>query len=69
MSESKIVHENPTAWVCSQRNSYTVYRIGLTHSTPDSSYAKTPDGLSIAKARAEYLHKRALGNVSAPVAD
>lgn len=61
MDESDILHENGNFWVGKTRRpeSYTVYRTGLTHSTPDSSYAFTPDGLSIAKARCDYLAGRA----------
>lgn len=55
MRESDIMHENGPYWVGRTTGSYTVYRSGVTHSTPDSSYAKTPDGLSIAIARADYL--------------
>lgn len=55
--EKDIVHENAKAWVLrdAKRKAYVVYRIGVTHSTSDSSYALTPDGLSIAKARADYI--------------
>jgi hypothetical protein len=59
MKERDIKHENGRFWVGDTRNSYTVYRGGPTHSTPDSSYARTPDGLSIAIARCDYLAKRA----------
>ncbi len=60
MTESDIMHENPTAWVARLRGrSYCVYRSGLLVSTSDSAYALTPDGLSCAKARADYLHRAA----------
>ena len=39
--------------------SFTVFKTGPVYSVPDSSYAPTPDGLSIAIARAEYLTKKA----------
>jgi hypothetical protein len=58
MRESDIKHEAGKFWVGSNRADYTVYATGVTHSTPDSSYSKNPDGLSIAIARANYLHKR-----------
>ena len=60
MRESDIMHESGAYWVGRTRkpDSYTVYRNGITHATPDSSYALTPDGLSIAIARAQYLANR-----------
>lgn len=56
--ESDIMHEAGAYWVCRDRTSYTVYRVTLTHSVADSAYEKTPDGLSIAIARCNYLAKR-----------
>lgn len=58
MRESDIMHENGSFWVAREKTAYTVYRVGVTHSTSDSSYGKTPDGLSIAVARCDYLAKR-----------
>lgn len=60
MRESDIEYVNGSHWVGRTRkpDSYTVYRTGATHSTPESSYALTPDGLSIAIARAKYLASR-----------
>ncbi len=58
MKEADIMHENGDYWVARERGSYTVYRIGVTHSTSDSAYARTADGLSIAKARCNYLASR-----------
>jgi hypothetical protein len=57
MRESDIAYENAKAWVYrDKRNArYTVFRIGVTYSTSDSSYPLTDDGLSIAKARADYF--------------
>ena len=57
--EEDIVHENGSAWVLKERDSYTVFMSGVTHSTSDSSYVRDADGLSIAKARADYLERRA----------
>ena len=57
MKESDIIHEAGRYWVCKVQNTYTVYRSGITHSTSDSSYRQDPDGLSIAVARANYLHR------------
>ncbi len=59
MTEKDIMHEAGSYWVGRERDSYTVYKIGATHSISDSAYAKTPDGLSIAVARCNYLAKRA----------
>ena len=59
MRESDIMHEAGAYWVCRQKGAYVVYKIGVTHSTSDSAYAKTPDGLSIAIARCDYLAGRA----------
>ena len=57
-----IAHETETRrfWVLrdGKHNAYTVYRAGITHSTADSSYPMTDDGLSIAKARADYLDRK-----------
>ena len=58
MRESDILHENGSYWVAREQAAYTVYRVGATHSTSDSSYAKTPDGLTIAIARCNYLAQR-----------
>jgi hypothetical protein len=58
MRESDIMHENGAYWVGRGRNAYVVYRVGITHSTSDSAYARTPDGLSIAVARCNYLAER-----------
>lgn len=59
--ESDIVHETPVCWVRRDRKSYTVFRTSVTHSTSDSAYPKTADGLSIAIARCNYLTKRPPG--------
>jgi hypothetical protein len=58
ISESKIRHENGSFWVFEDRNAFTVYKAGITHSKPDSSYAPTDDGLSLAVYRCDYLAKR-----------
>ena len=60
MRERDIKHESGPFWVGDTRRppSYTVYRVGITHSTPDSSYAHDADGLSLAIARCDYLAKR-----------
>jgi len=58
--EENIVHENGCAWVLrdAKGKCYTVFLIGVTCSTSDSSYALTEDGLSIAVCRANYLARR-----------
>lgn len=55
--ERSIVHENGAFWVRRNPTQYTVYKQGITHSQADSSYPLTPDGLSIAIARCDYLAK------------
>lgn len=50
-----IKHENGSYWVLDTKDSYAVMLNGVTHSTSDSSYARTDDGLSIAIARCNYL--------------
>lgn len=60
MNEKSILHEVGDFWVgrTTRPPSHTVYRSGVTHSVPDSSYSADADGLSLAKARADYLHRR-----------
>ena len=55
--ETNIAYENGHAWVFqdTKRKCYTVFTAGVTHSTSDSAYPLDVDGLSIAKARADYL--------------
>lgn len=57
MRESDILFTVGRHWVLRAKADYTVYRNSDsgTHATADSSYAKTPDGLSLAIARAAYL--------------
>ena len=70
MTEADIAYENAPAWVHKDRAAkrYTVYVAGVTHSTSDSAYPLTADGLSIAKARADYLARlpRKAGPGAAP---
>lgn len=56
-----IAYEGKHAFVLrdAKNSCYTVYRIGVTSSTSDSSYTLDEDGLSIAKARVNYFEKRA----------
>ena len=58
--ENDIVHENPQAWVLRDRKQrrYTVFVKGSVASESDSAYPLTPDGLSIAVARADHLFAR-----------
>ena len=55
MKEKDIVYDLGSVWVGKQKNGYVVFITGITHSTSDSAYALTEDGLSIAVARAKYL--------------
>ena len=58
MRESDIVYDTPHGyWISRDKNRYAVWCSGVTHSVLDSAYAKTDDGLSIAKARAQYLER------------
>jgi len=63
MKESDIMHESAGGkfWVGRDRNraAYVVFRVAGTHSTSDSGYTLTSDGLSIARARCDYLAGRA----------
>lgn len=60
LKESAIAYENGNAWVYvdHKQGAYIVYVAGLTHSTSDSAYPLNADGLSIAKARADYIARR-----------
>ena len=60
MKESDIMHEAGSYWVGrdNEQKAYIVFKIGPTYSTSDSAYALTPDGLSIAIARCNYLDSR-----------
>lgn len=58
MRERDIIYETGSYWVGQTKQGYVVFRNGLTHSVSDSVYAKSMDGLSIAKARCDYLAKR-----------
>jgi hypothetical protein len=55
MRETNIIFEAGSFWVGKVSDTFTVYRAGTTHSTPDSSYPLTEDGRSLAIARAKYL--------------
>lgn len=56
--EIDIMHETPHGyWVARDKDRYSVWRPASTHSKGDSAYPKTDDGLSLAKARADYLDK------------
>lgn len=66
-TEKNIVHESGSAWVLLDRSQgrYTVFIAGTTHSTSDSAYALTSDGLSLAIARADYIAKREQRRIAA----
>ena len=61
MRECGIMHENEAYWVCREQHAYVVYRPSesAVFSQSDSAYSKTPGGLSLAKARCDYLAKTA----------
>jgi len=56
--ERDIVYSNSPAWVWKAKDCYYVMVDGITHSTSDSAYELTEDGLSIAKARCDFFAKR-----------
>lgn len=58
--EPDIMHENGAYWVLRDRRrpAYVVFRNGVTHSVSDSAYRFDADGLSLAKARCDYLARR-----------
>lgn len=60
MKESDIVYESGDFWVSKDSSSYIVWKANITHSVSDSSYPITCDGLSLAKARFDYLSKNRL---------
>jgi hypothetical protein len=67
MKESDIAHENGRYWVLKvpgKAPRYEVLKSGLTHSTTDSAYHFTPDGLSIAVARCDYLARKETANAA-----
>ena len=57
--ESSIAYENKHYWVLTdtKKKCYVVFESGITHSTSDSFYNLNEDGLSLAKARCDYLAK------------
>lgn len=59
MRESAIVYERGLYWVYKEKTCYTVYKpYQSVACIADSSYPLDEDGLSIAKARADYLQRR-----------
>ena len=58
MNESNIKYERGSFWVLKTKAAYHVMRAGLTHSKTESAYALDDNGLSIAKARCDYLANR-----------
>jgi hypothetical protein len=58
LREKDIAYSNGKAWVWKGREGYYVMVNGVTHSESDSCYDLNEDGLSIAKARCDYLAKR-----------
>ncbi len=68
MRESDIVYESGMFWIGHAQGSVTVYRAGATHSIPDSSSPPTESGLSLARARCDYLARRYTGDNRGAVA-
>lgn len=59
LTEKDILHERGSYWVANDGNAYTVVQNLLAGGAEsDSSYPHTEDGLSIAKARVDYLARR-----------
>mgnify|MGYP000610327203 CR=1 FL=1 len=58
MREKNIVFESGRYFVYQAGSSYDVMRNVATHSEVESMYALSPDGLSLAVARCEYLSGR-----------
>lgn len=57
--ERDIVYQVGDFWVLQNRDNYEVRRDVGTHSISDGAYRMSADGLSLAKARVDYLAKRA----------
>lgn len=57
--ESQIIYQVGDYWVLDADGQYAVYKDGATHAKADSAYERTPDGLSLAKARVDHLSKAA----------
>lgn len=53
--ESDIAYENGNYWVLKDVRAYHVMRNRLTHAESESAYELSADGLSIAKARVDWL--------------
>ena len=53
--EKDIKHEAGRFWVLDTGKAYAVMVTGVTHSTSESAYERTDDGLSLAVARCNYL--------------
>ena len=58
MKEKDIKHENGKYWVGLLDNTYTVFKIGITHSVSVQSFKADSDGLSCAIAYCDFLAKR-----------
>lgn len=58
--ESDLIHENAGHYIIRNCGGLTVYRPAATHAVSDSAYPDTADGLSIAKARVDYLARKAV---------
>lgn len=58
LKEKDIKHENGLYWVLDTKDTYTVMKNGITHSTSIQSFKCDIDGLSCAIAYCDFLSKR-----------
>lgn len=61
MKEQDIIYERDGFYVLAVNNAYVVFRPApsFTHAFTDSGYERDKDGLSLAKARVDYLARMA----------
>jgi len=57
MREADILYERGNYWVALVKGAHVVYRNSGQAAWPDSSYTGDTDGLSLAKARVDYLDR------------
>ena len=56
--KTKVLHEKNGYWVMKSTDGYHVMQPESCYSVTESAYPLNPDGLSIAKARCNYLGNR-----------
>lgn len=59
MKEMQIEYQQGEYWVARFPGHHSVFIDTPTHAQVDSTYPNTPDGLSLERARVDYLAKRA----------